>query len=226
MPIEPPPTAWRFPHPDQAGLDDLVGVGADLAPGTVLAAYRLGMFPMQVEPRGPIGWWSPHPRGILPLDTLKVSRSLRKSQRRYRTTINQAFRHVIAACAAPDRPHGWISPEVIAAYEALHRLGWAHSVETWSRDGELVGGLYGIAIGGLFAGESMFHRSTDASKVALVRLVDELQRGGAVLLDVQWATDHLRSLGAIEIPRTEYLRRLASALALPLPPVFESAANS
>lgn len=226
MPIEPPQTPWQFPDPEEAGPEDLVAVGADLAPGTVLAAYRSGMFPMPVEGGGPIGWWSPQPRAILPLDEFTPSRSLRKSQRRYRTTINRAFRHVITACADPARPHGWISPEVISAYEHLHELGWAHSVETWTLAGDLVGGLYGIAIGGFFAGESMFHHATDASKVALVRLVDELRRGRAALLDVQWATDHLRSLGAIEIPRADYLRRLEAALKLPLPAAFESGAGT
>lgn len=175
---------------------------------------------MPVESGGPIGWWSPEPRGILPLENLRVTRSLGRSQRRYRTTINHSFEAVIAACADPDRPHGWISPEIIVAYEHLHELGWAHSIETWSREGELVGGLYGIAIGGLFAGESMFHRAADASKVALIRLVSELRRGGARLLDVQWATEHLRSLGAVEVSRSEYLRRLQAALEVPVPDVF------
>lgn len=220
MPVEPEPSGWRFPDPEDAGSEDLVGVGADLEPGTILAAYRGGIFPMPVESGGPIGWWSPEPRGILPLENLRVTRSLRRSQRRYRTTINHSFEAVIAACADPDRPHGWISPEIIVAYERLHELGWAHSIETWSREGELVGGLYGIAIGGLFAGESMFHRAADASKVALIRLVSELRRGGARLLDVQWATEHLRSLGAVEVSRSEYLRRLQAALEVPLPDVF------
>lgn len=220
MPVEPEPSGWRFPDPEDAGSEDLVGVGADLEPGTILAAYRGGIFPMPVESGGPIGWWSPEPRGILPLENLRVTRSLRRSQRRYRTTINHSFEAVIAACADPDRPHGWISPEIIVAYERLHELGWAHSIETWSREGELVGGLYGIAIGGLFAGESMFHRAADASKVALIRLVSELRRGGARLLDVQWATEHLRSLGAVEVSRSEYLRRLQAALEVPVPDVF------
>ncbi len=220
MPVEPEPSGWRFPDPEDAGSEDLVGVGADLEPGTILAAYRGGIFPMPVESGGPIGWWSPEPRGILPLENLRVTRSLRRSQRRYRTTINHSFEAVIAACADPDRPHGWISPEIIVAYERLHELGWAHSIETWSWEGELVGGLYGIAIGGLFAGESMFHRAADASKVALIRLVSELRRGGARLLDVQWATEHLRSLGAVEVSRSEYLRRLQAALEVPVPDVF------
>lgn len=134
--------------------------------------------------------------------------------------MDTAFDQVISACADPTRPHGWIDGQVSAAYGRLHRLGWAHSVEAWDGDGELVGGLYGIAIGGLFAGESMFHTAPDASKVALVALVDHLNEGGAQLLDVQWTTDHLVSLGAVDVARDEYLARLGPALAAPLPPTF------
>jgi leucyl/phenylalanyl-tRNA--protein transferase len=189
----------------------VVGLGADLEPGTLLAAYRQGLFPMPVARHDVIAWWSPDPRGILPLDGLRVSRSLRRSCRRYELRIDTAFERVITACADPGRPHGWIDDSVREAYLRLHHLGWAHSVETWSSEGELVGGLYGVSIGGLFAGESMFHRATDASKVALVHLVALLRSGGATLLDVQWLTPHLASLGAIEIPRAEYLRRLDEA---------------
>ena len=158
-----------------------------------------------------IGWWSPDPRGVIPLDGLHISRSLQKSCRRYETTADAAFEAVIDACADPTRPHGWIDRRMRDAYVRLHELGWAHSVETWHGD-ELVGGLYGLSVGGLFAGESMFHRARDASKVALVALVDQLRASGASLLDVQWATPHLSSLGAIEIPRDEYLSRLAQAI--------------
>ena len=205
---------------------EIVGVGADLEPGTILAAYRSGLFPMPVDD-GMLAWWSPEPRGILPLDGLHVSRSLRKSCARFEVRIDTAFRHVMAACADPARTGRWITPEIASAYVDLHELGWAHSVEAWSRDdGELAGGLYGIAVAGLFAGESMFHRRTDASKVALVALVDLLggADGGAEgrLLDVQWRTDHLASLGVVEIDRQTYRRRLARALTLPLPPVFQS----
>lgn len=216
----PEATAWQFPNPDDAGPEGVVGVGADLEPGTILTAYQSGIFPMPLERDGPLAWWSPDPRGVIPLDGLRVPRSLRKSRRRFRTTINQAFSRVITECADPARPHGWITPDIIDAYKRLHALGWAHSVETWSDRGELAGGLYGIAIGGLFAGESMFHHETDASKVALVRLVDELRRGGSVLLDVQWSTSHLASLGAVEIPRAEYLERLRTAIGRPLPSIF------
>jgi leucyl/phenylalanyl-tRNA--protein transferase len=170
--------------------------------------------------RRAVGWWSPDPRGVLPLDGLRVTRSMRRSCARYEVRIDTAFDQVIDACADPRRPHGWIDHRIAAAYRNLHRLGWAHSVEAWSPEGELVGGLYGIAIGGLFAGESMFHRAPDASKVALVHLVAALRDGGAQLLDVQWCTEHLASLGVVEIPREAYLAQLPDALALPLPPAF------
>ena len=168
----------------------------------------------------PIGWWSPLQRGVLPLDGLHVSRSLARSVRRARTTVDVAFDDVVRACADPSRPGRWITPEVAAAYGALHRAGWAHSVETW--DGEtLVGGLYGLGIGALFAGESMFSARTDASKVALVALVDLLRSGdgaGDAVLDVQWRTDHLAGLGVVEVPRAAYLGALPAALAAPAPP--------
>lgn len=208
-----------LPDPTTADEAGVVGVGADLEPGTILAAYRSGMFPMPLR-RRTLGWWSPDPRGIVPLDGLKVSRSLRRSCRRYEVTRDTAFDAVISACADPSRPHGWITDEVQTAYRHLHHLGWAHSVEVWSEDGQLVGGLYGIAIGGLFAGESMFHTQVDASKVALVHLVEMLRDGGSSLLDVQWTTDHLVSLGAVDVPRHHYLDRLADAVARPLPAAF------
>lgn len=165
---------------------------------------------------GTIRWFSPDPRGIIPLDGLRVSRSLRRSRRRYRVTVDHCFNDVIRACADPRRPYGWINGEIVDAYTRLHELGAAHSVEAWSLDdGVLAGGLYGVAVGGLFAGESMFSVRTDASKVALVELVERMRQGGGVLLDVQWQTEHLASLGAIEIPRDDYLARLADAVALP-----------
>lgn len=218
-PVEPPPSVWGFPSPDQADEDGLVGIGADLAPGTLLHAYRSGMFPMPLGPSGPLGWWSPDPRGVLPLDGLRVTRSLRRSCREYEIRVDTAFADVMAACADPGRPGGWITPAFEAAYGELHALGWAHSVEAWTDDGELAGGLYGVAIGGLFAGESMFHRRRDASKVALVGLVDRLRADGddRRLLDVQWRTEHLTTLGVVEIARDEYLRRLARALDAPDP---------
>lgn len=210
MPAEPPPTIWRLPPAETASEHGLVGIGADLEPGTLLAAYRGGLFPMPLDGLEEVAWWSPDPRGILPLDRLRVSRSLRRSGRRFELRFDTAFESVVRACADPVRSGAWIDDAMLQAYVVLHELGWAHSVETWTPAGELAGGLYGVAIGRLFAGESMFHRGTDASKVALVGLVERLAPGS--LLDVQWLTPHLASLGAVEIPRAEYLRRLAVAL--------------
>jgi leucyl/phenylalanyl-tRNA---protein transferase len=164
---------------------------------------------------GEIRWFSPDPRAVIPLDRLKVTRSLRRSVRRYRITVNHEFSAVIRACADPRRPHGWIDTTVVHAYERLHEIGHAHSVEAWSDTGQLAGGLYGVAVGGLFAGESMFSAARDASKVALVALVERLRAGGGALLDVQWLTPHLASLGAVELARTRYLALLADAVALP-----------
>ncbi|HEY9378005.1 MAG TPA: leucyl/phenylalanyl-tRNA--protein transferase [Jiangellaceae bacterium] len=224
-PIEPEPTQWVFPPTHRVDRDGLVAVGADLAPGTLLAAYRSGMFPMPL-PRAGLGWWSPDPRGVLPLAELHISRSLRRASRRFEIRVDTAFAKVVAGCADPRRKGGWITRDVAAAYVELHRLGWAHSVEAWTLDGELTGGLYGVAIGGLFAGESMFHApqptGRDASKVALVGLVKLLRadESGVRLLDVQWATPHLRSLGVVAVSRAEYLARLNTALNLPLPSCF------
>ncbi|MGH9112096.1 MAG: leucyl/phenylalanyl-tRNA--protein transferase, partial [Acidimicrobiales bacterium] len=213
-----------FPPVDDADADGLVGVGADLEAGTILAAYRRGLFPMPIGRRGTLGWWSPDPRAIVPLDGLVVTRSLRRSARRFEIRIDTAFGEVIGACADPARAHGWITLEVRRAYARLHDLGWAHSVEAWSLDdGELAGGLYGVAIGGLFAGESMYHRRTDASKVALLGLVDLLRAAddpGHRLLDVQWLTPHLESMGAVAVSRTDYLDRVGRAVGLPLPDAF------
>lgn len=189
----------------------VVGLGADLQPATLVHAYRSGIFPMPVGEDDLIAWWSPPMRGVLDLGGLIVSRSLRRSCRRYHVSANEAFERVIELCATVPREGGWISPPMIEAYTTLHQLGWAHSVEVWEED-ELVGGLYGIQIAGLFAGESMFHLAIDASKVALVGLVAGLQACGVELLDVQWKTDHLASLGVQEIPRRAYLERLTSAL--------------
>ena len=201
------------PPVDVADEHGIVAVGGDLEPGTLLAAYRQGLFPMPIGEDGPMGWWSPDPRGVLPLDALRRSRSLRRSMRRYDVRFDTAFSEVVTACAERHRPGGWITDDIRAAYVRLHELGWAHSVEAWDAEG-LAGGLYGVAIGGLFAGESMFFRRTDASKVALTALVDLLAADGddRRLLDVQWATEHLVSLGAVEVGRSDYLRRLAGAL--------------
>jgi leucyl/phenylalanyl-tRNA--protein transferase len=184
----------------------------------LVSAYASGWFPMAVEP-GEIRWYSPDPRGIIPLDTFRISRRLARTWRSGRFTIevNRCFEDVIRACADADRdpedPGSWIDAEIIESYCALHRQGFAHSVETW-QDGQLVGGLYGVALGGAFFGESMFHRVTDASKIALVALVERLRVRGYRLLDTQWVTEHLAQFGAIEIPRRRYLQLLDAALKL------------
>jgi leucyl/phenylalanyl-tRNA---protein transferase len=185
-----------------------VCVGADLEPGTLLAAYRRGLFPMPLgRRRNQLGWFSPDPRGVLPLDGLHISRSLRSSLKRFEITVDTSFTEVMLHCGDPRRPHGWINEAFVDAYSELHRLGWAHSVEV-RQGGALVGGLYGLAIGGLFAGESKFHTVTDASKVAVVATVEILRANAFELFDVQWRTDHLATLGVVEIPRSEYLDRL------------------
>lgn len=178
---------------------------------------------MPVNDGGSMAWWSPDPRGILPTERFVPSRSLRRSIRRYETTVDQAFREVVEGCADPSRPNGWITPEIAGAYTRLHELGWAHSIEVWHEE-ELSGGLYGVGIGAFFAGESMFHRGRDASKVAVARMVELLRPFEEAVFDVQWATPHLVSLGVEEIDRTEYLRRVSIAVDLPGP--FEEAAGS
>ena len=204
----------RF-RPEDADADGLVGVGGDLEPDTLLEAYRSGVFPWYDEGM-PVCWWSPDPRAVIELDGLHVSRRLARTLRsgKFAVTFDRDFAAVIRGCA--DRPDEgtWIVPDMVAAYERLHELGHAHSVEVW-RDGDLAGGLYGVAVGGLFAGESMFHRRTDASKAALVALVDRLRERGFRLFDVQFVTGHTARMGAVEIPRKEYLARLKAALRVP-----------
>ena len=201
---------WPFPHPSDWPDSDLVAVGADLAPSTVIDAYRRGLFPMGVdELGGQLGWWSPDPRGILPLDNLRVTRSMRQSARRFEIRVNTCFTQVMRACADPSRGDTWITGEFIAAYTRLHELGWAHSIEVFDRDSQLAGGLYGLRIGAYFSGESMFHIKRDASKVAVIALVDLMRSSAMTLLDVQWCSEHLASLGAVAIPRTAYLARLS-----------------
>lgn len=217
MPIEPPPSRWHLPAAESADETEIAGVGADLEPGTLLAAYRSGLFPMRVGRGGPIAWWSPDPRGIIPLDGFREHRSLRRSRRKFTVEVDADFEAVMRACGDPRRPDGWIDEAFITAYTQLHTLGWAHSVESYSTDGRLVGGVYGVSIGGLFAAESMFHRVTDAGKVAVATLVDFLDDEGGALLDVQWTTPHLVSLGAVDAPRAKYLELLAHAIALPGP---------
>lgn len=205
------PSRWAFPSPSDADRFGLVAVGGDLEPQSLITAYCGGLFPMPVGRRRRLGWWSPDPRGVLPIDSLVVSRSLRRSLRRYEIRVDTAFIETMTQCGDPRRNGAWITKEFVHAYTALHRLGVAHSVESWL-DGELVGGLYGVSLGGLFAGESMFHLRPDASKVALVALVDILARTEQPLLDVQWATPHLESLGVTECARGRYLESLGLAL--------------
>lgn len=209
-----PAAESRFPDPRAAPADLPLAWGGDLEPATLLDAYAHGIFPW---PAGDLlFWWSPDPRAVLPLEGLHVPRSLRKSLRSggLAWTTDEAFRDVVAGCA--DRPGEgtWITPDMADAYTRLHDLGFAHSVEVW-RGGELVGGVYGVALGAAFMGESMFHRVTDASKVALVRLVEHLRRQGFALFDAQLPTAHLARLGAQEVARADFLDRLAAAVRQP-----------
>jgi leucyl/phenylalanyl-tRNA--protein transferase len=207
------PASWRH--------DDLIAVSREFDADLTLAAYAAGVFPMPAPARL-MGWYSPLRRGVLPLDGLRVTRSLRKMLSRYEIRVDTAFAEVLDGCANRRRPHGWIDRRIRRVYTELHERGIVHSVEAWSRDGRLAGGLYGVSLGGLFAGESMFHRpdiGRDASKAALVALVDFLVAADPTdrLLDVQWVTPHLASLGVVEIAREAYLERLARALVRPTP---------
>lgn len=207
-----PPSAWMFPGPGGTDEDGVVGVGADLSPATLVDAYRRGIFPWP-HPDVPLPWFSPDPRGVIELDAFHVSRSLRRTLRRcgWSTTVDAAFEQVVAGCAE-GRGHAgtWITPTMSRAYLRLHVLGWAHSLEVWDHD-RLVGGVYGVQVGGVFTGESMFHRERDASKVALVDLAARLRAAGGRLLDVQLTTEHLCSLGAVDVPRERFLEQLAAA---------------
>src|ERR1019366_147766 len=202
-----------FPDPAQADAEGLVAMRGDLSPERLLAAYRQGIFPWSVNP---VTWWSPDPRGVIELDRFHLSQSLAKVIRKgaFEVTIDQAFREVMTACATPGpkRRGTWISPEFIEAYSRLHQLGHAHSVECW-RAGKLAGGIYGVMVGGLFAGESMFHRVDNASKVALCHLAGHLRQRGFAMFDIQMVMPATRPFGAHEISRGEYLSRLALAIA-------------
>jgi leucyl/phenylalanyl-tRNA--protein transferase len=204
-----------FPPPDYADPSGLIAVGGDLSSERLLEGYRVGIFPWYSEDQ-PILWWSPDPRFVLELDQFKISRSLGKKLRRrvFHVSFDRVFDDVIAACAAVPREGQsgtWITPEMQEAYIKLHGLGFAHSVEAWF-EGQLVGGLYGVSLGKAFFGESMFHRKPDASKVALAILVENLKKWGFHFIDSQMATEHMNRLGATEIPRRIFLRRLRSAL--------------
>lgn len=227
-PIEPPPTRVRFPDPSRARAPDVLAMGCDFSAGTLLHAYRQGIFPWpharEEEPEGGgdplVLWFSPDPRCIFPLEEEPHwSRSLRRTLRHhpFEVTLDQDFAGVIRMCGETRAGETWIIPELVAGYLRLHELGWAHSVEVWERgpegSRELVGGIYGLAIGGLFAGESMFHTRTDASKIAFATLVHKLRAGGFRLFDVQVENPHLASLGCVEIPRADYLARVGEAIA-------------
>jgi len=228
FPTHTPVPARQDPGPAHFGFadlaltpdDDLVAAGGDLDPSTLLEAYAHGFFPMGLGGggRGPLGWWSPDPRGVLDPAGVHVSRSLRRSLRRFEVRVDTAFDAVVEGCADPRRSGAWITGEIRAAYGELHRLGWAHSVEIWCDD-ELAGGLYGVVIGGLFAAESKFHRVTDASKAAVVALAELMTSDGVPgrLVDVQWRTEHLATLGVREVDRNSYLAQLRLALPLPVP---------
>lgn len=220
MPDVPRSSHWDFDLDRVPPGEDLVGVGADLGVATLYQAYCEGVFPMGIGEHGspPMGWWSPDPRGVLRIGDIRVTRSLRKMLPRFEIRVDTQFRQVVEGCADPSRSGRWITPEIVAAYDRLHRAGWAHSIEAWQGD-RLVGGLYGVAIGGLFAGESMFHHVRDASKAALVRLHDLLAADARPerLIDVQWRTPHLASLGVTQISRPRYRDLLARALEAPLP---------
>lgn len=189
-------------------------------PGTLLAAYRNGLFPMPIGRRR-MGWFSPDPRGVLFPGDAHMSRSLARSMRHFEFRVDTAFAAVMEGCANPGRPHGWISADFKAAYGLLHRLGWAHSVETYF-EGELVGGLYGLCIGGLFAAESKFHTHTDASKAAVMELARIMSGHPGSIIDVQWSTAHLATLGVSEISRDRYLELMVAATRLPFPTEFSA----
>jgi len=225
-PIEPPPSGVRFPDPGRTRAPEVLAMGCDFSPGTLLLAYRSGIFPW---PHGDakddgeplVLWFSPEPRCIFPIEEAPHwSRSLRRTLRRhpYEVTLDTDFEQVMHLCGETRAEATWIIPELVAGYAKLHELGWAHSVEVWETSATggrtLVGGIYGVAIGGMFAGESMFHLRTDASKIAFATLVEKLRAAGYALFDVQVQNPHLESLGCLEIPRAEYLRRLGRALTL------------
>jgi leucyl/phenylalanyl-tRNA---protein transferase len=213
------PHDFRFPPVELASPEGLLAVGGDLQPERLLEAYRHGIFPWYDDDQ-PILWWSPDPRAVLFTSKLHISRSLERTIRRgtFTLTLDRCFREVMTQCAGPrpQYPEGgtWITQAMIEAYTTLHELGHAHSIEVW-KEGQLVGGLYGVAIGGAFFGESMFSRAADASKVALVNLVRQLQTWGFQIFDCQQTSPHVMRLGAEEIPRRDFVKHLAAATTLP-----------
>lgn len=215
------PSRWEIPDPQRADADGVVGVGADLQPATLVEAYRRGVFPWPHEGM-PLPWFSPDPRGVIPVDEIHASRSLRRTLRRsgWTTTMDTAFGAVVDACSHERDEGTWITPEMAAAYGRLHDEGWAHSLEVWD-DERLVGGVYGVLLGGVFTGESMFHCVDDASKVALIDLCARLDEAGGRWLDVQVPTAHLRSMGARSWDRATFLRRLAAVRDLPVRPAAD-----
>jgi len=207
----------EFPDPERSNAEGLVAVGGDLSPERLLLAYERGIFPWYSEGLPPL-WWSPDPRAVIDVASLHVSKRLARElrQERFRVTFNRAFERVMIECGEQREGGTWILPEMVAAYTRLHELGHALSIEVWNGE-RLVGGLYGVQRGALFAAESMFHRETSASKVALVTAVRRLFAAGVTLFDVQFVTPHLESLGAYTVPRTEYLRRVAIARNIQVP---------
>ena len=209
-------SVWEFPDKTKWPRHDVVGRGADLEPETLIYAYRHGVFPMvsneSSDASSDLLWWSPQMRAIIPLDGLKISRTMRRSAKKFEIRVDTQFENVMRNCAAPHRDNGWITEDFINAYVKLHHLGWAHSIEVIDESGLLAGGLYGVRINKFFAGESMFHLVRDASKVALMALVETMKSSNLSLLDVQRLTQHLASLGAVSIKRDEYLRRLEIAV--------------
>lgn len=201
-----------FPDPSLADSDGLLAFGGDFEPETLITAYSKGIFPWTSNP---ITWWSPDPRGIIEIDKFKLSKRMErlKRQEKFKITFNKCFKEVMIACAQPGRGREktWITNEFINAYYRLHKLGIAQSAEAWA-DGELAGGVYGVTVKGLFAGESMFFRKSNASTMALSALIDRLREKNYVLFDTQMVTEHTRRLGAVEISRSEYLKRLESAM--------------
>jgi leucyl/phenylalanyl-tRNA--protein transferase len=212
-PQELPASPWQFPDPRRFDAQGCVGEGADFAPATIAAAYRQGIFPWPHDDHE-FAWFSPHPRAVIPLDGLHVSRRLGRVLRsgKFRLTVDAAFERVMRACSSSHADGTWITEGLIQGYVELHHLGWAHSVETWDADGELAGGLYGVGVGAMFGAESMFHRVTDASKAAMAGLLQHAHAIGLELIDVQVLNDHTERMGAVDISRDKYLSRLAQTL--------------